>query len=41
MQGRAGGEYPASRNGLCKGPEEGMCLAGERNRENEGVAEDD
>lgn len=36
MQGRAGGEYPASRNG----PEEEMCLAGERNRENKGVAED-
>lgn len=26
--GQSWGEYPASRNGPCKGPEEGMCLAG-------------
>lgn len=39
-QGRAGGDYPAGRKGMCKGPEEGMCLAGGRDRENEGVAED-
>lgn len=26
--GQSWGEYPTSRNGPCKGPEEGMCLAG-------------
>lgn len=39
-QMRAGGEYPASRKSVCKGPEAGRCPTGGRNRENEGMVED-